>query len=279
MQVKQVLHIVAGYKNSGTFLKHLYAAQPFKIAVINEGKPEHLLRLMMTSSSPGILDNDHYEIEINVEEKAQLHLTTQGYQRLFSMKKNASQLLKVHAANGASFFYLPHPVVPHKDSDYSAVNNIFLKQEHNLIWLEILTCGRKLSGEEFTFTRFHSVTNIYLNDKLVVKENVLFEPLKMNVHAIGQLEGFTHQSTLLFLNNSANIEAVADACKLILNEAKEILTGISKLPTNGLIIRLLGYKAEELFDLNKKIAGVLQQAIGKTEGVIIGSQAIAERAK
>ena len=50
MQVKQVLHIVAGYKNSKTFLKHSYAAQPFKIANISENKSQNLLRLMMTSS-------------------------------------------------------------------------------------------------------------------------------------------------------------------------------------------------------------------------------------
>ena len=258
MQIKQVLHIIAACKNYKTFLKHSYAAQPFKVTNISEDKSENLLRLMMTSSSPGVLDNDHYEIEFEVKENARLHVTTQGFQRLFTMKKNASQVMNIHVANGASFYFLPHPVVPHKDANFTAINNIFLKKAHHILWSEIITCGRKLSGEEFQFTRFHSVTNIFINDKLVVKENILLEPLKNNIHAIGQLEGFTHQSTLLFINSAVDMDIIGEACKGILIETKEIATGISKLPVNGLIIRMLGYKAEELFNLSNKIATLIQ---------------------
>jgi urease accessory protein len=263
MQVKQVLHIVAGYKNSKTFLKYSYAAQPFKIANISENKSQNLLRLMMTSSSPGILDNDHYLVDIDVEENAQMHITTQGFQRLFTMKENASQVMNVHVANDASFYFLPHPIVPHKDSDFTSVNNIFLKKVHHIVWSEIITCGRKLSGEEFQFTKFHSVTNIFLNERLIIKENVLLEPIKNNIRAIGQFEGFTHQSALLFINSDVDMVFIAEACKQILIKTNEVEFGISKLPVNGLIIRMLGYKGEELFNFNNKIASFIQDFVAK----------------
>jgi urease accessory protein len=263
MQVKHVLHIVAGYKNAKTFLKSSYAAQPFKIANISENKTQNLLRLMLASSSPGVLDNDHYGFEIEVEENARLHVTTQGFQRLFTMIKNASQVMNVHVANAASFYFLPHPVVPHKHADFTSINNIYLKKEHHILWSEIITCGRKLSGEEFQFTRFHTVTNIFINDKLVVKENVLLEPLKNNIQAVGQLEGFTHQSTLLFINNDVEVVFIAEACKRILIEIKNIEFGISKLPVSGLIIRMLGYKGEELFNLNNQLATLIQAFVEK----------------
>jgi len=263
MLVKRVLHIVAGYKNSKTFLKHSYAAQPFKIANVSENKSQNLLRLMMASSSPGILDNDHYQVDIDAEENAELHVTTQSFQRLFTMKENASQAMNVYVGNGASFYFLPHPVVPHKDSDFASVNNIFLKKVHHIVWSEIITCGRKLSGEEFQFTRVHSVTNIFLDEKLIVKENVLLEPLINNIQAIGQLEGFTHQSTLLFINSDVDMVIIEEACKRILIEIKEIEFGISKLPVSGLIIRMLGYKGEELFNLNNKIATLIQDFVEK----------------
>ncbi len=87
--------------------------------------------------------------------------------------------------------------------------------------------------------------------------------MKNNIQSMGQLEVFTHQSTLLFINNDADISFITEACKRILIEKKEIEFGISKLPVNGLIIRMLGYKAEKLFNLNNKIAMLIQDFVEK----------------
>ena len=253
------LHIIAAYKNHMTYLKHSYGKQPFKLANITEEKKCGLLQLMIMSSSPGVLDNDNYSIEISIEENAKVHLTTQGYQRLFAMRNKAAQYMNVRVHDKASFCFLPHPNVPHATSDFSSANNIYLHKNHNLVWSEIITCGRKLSGEEFKFTRYHNVTNVYLNNKLVVKENVLLEPLKKNVHAIGQLEGYTHQSTLLFINDHADMKKISSACKELLSGIEDIIFGISELPINGLICRLLGQKSEKLFNCNNNLALLIQR--------------------
>jgi urease accessory protein len=90
----------------------------------------------------------------------------------------------------------------------------------------------------------------------VIRENVLLEPLITDVLALGQLEGYTHQSTLLFINDKVGTEKISAHCNEILSGGKDIAFGISGLPVNGLIIRVLGYKAEQLFDLNNKIASI-----------------------
>ena len=115
---------------------------------------------MITSSSPGILNNDDYKIRIKIEDNAKVHLTTQGYQRIFSMKNTASQHMNIFMDDNASLYFLPHPSVPHAKSSFSSVNNIYLSDHHHLIWSEIITCGRKLSGESFEFLRYHSLTNV-----------------------------------------------------------------------------------------------------------------------
>ena len=259
MPLDNHLHITAGYKNDRTFLKRCFYKQPFKLANITESKSDGLLRLMITSSSPGILSNDDYKIGFEVEENANVHVTTQGYQRIFTMANAARQSMKVHVANNGSFTFLPHPNVPHKGSSFSSFNNIYLQKKHNLVWSEIITCGRKLSGEEFKFTRFQNVTNVYLNNKLIVKENVLLEPAKRNIHAIGQLEGFTHQSTLLFLNDVINMEEIMKEGNELLSGIEGITFGISSLSVNGIIFRVLGFKGEQLFNCNNKLAALIQQ--------------------
>jgi urease accessory protein len=261
MQVNSQLHIIAGYKNHKTYLKECYSKQPLKLANITEEKTGSLLQLMIMSSSPGVLDHDNYSIEVVIEEDAKVHLTTQGYQRLFTMSNQASHRMNVHIHNNGSFCFLPHPNVPHAASNFSSANHIYLNKYHNLIWSEIITCGRKLSGEEFQFTRFHNVTNVYLDKRLVVKENVLLEPLTKNVHAIGQLEGYTHQSTLLFIHDHAEMKKISEACMELLSGVEDITFGISALPVNGLILRLLGQKSEKLFNCNNQLALLIQHLI------------------
>ncbi len=53
------------------------------------------------------------------------------------------------------------------------------------------------------------------------------------------------------------MEKISAGCHEILSGKEEITFGISMLPVNGLIIRMLGYKGEQLFDLNNRIASFI----------------------
>lgn len=251
--MKAKLHIRAACRNGSTWLKNAYYTPPLKIADITENKTGKL-RLMLMSSSPGILDEDSYDIQIELEEKSALALQTQSYQRLFSMKKNACQQMKVIMAEGSSFHYVPYPVVPHKHSDFSAVNKIYLSSDCTLIWGEVLTCGRKLNGEVFELTRYQSIIEIYLSGRLIIKENLLLQPATIPVDRLGQMEGYTHQASLIYLNCNMAPKNLIEAIGTSLSMQHNITFGITAAPANGIIIRLLGYQAEQLHHCLIKIA-------------------------
>jgi urease accessory protein len=261
MPLKHQLQIRAAFKNGATFLKDSFHTQPFKLANITEDKKEGILRLMITSSSPGVLNNDQNHFDITIEENASIHLTTQGFQRIFSKATAASQSVHIRLGNQASFIFLPHPVVPHAASQYVSTNHIEIQKTHHLVWSEIITCGRKLCGEEFKFTKFQNITQIYLDGKLAIKENVVLEPSREPLHTMGLLEGFTHQSTLLFLNDAYDMSPVAIEGNRFLSEKEDIIFGISRLPVNGLIFRMLGHKGEQLFEFNNKVALLIQRVM------------------
>lgn len=254
------LHIQAARTNNTTYLKKCYCTTPFKVANITEDKKDITLKLMLMSSSPGILDGDAYNIKIEVQEKASLQLHTQSYQRLFTMKEQATQQMEIQLEAGASFCFIPHPAVPHEQSGFTARNKIFLSNNCNLIFGEILTCGRKLNGEVFLFSKYHTITEIFMHDKVIIKENLLMQPSLIDVNAIGQLQGFTHQASLIYLNEQADIKKTNETVMEIFSNQKNISIGITAAPINGIVVRLLGQKAEQLFDCLKMIAGCLPQS-------------------
>ena len=216
---------------------------------------------MLMTSSPGILDDDHYQLKIELAEGSSLQLHTQSYQRLFNMKRSAAQLLEVNLGRGSSFCFLPHPSVPHAASAFVAANKIYLTENCCLVFGEILTCGRKLNGEVFQFSKYHNITEIFFRDKLIIKENLLIEPASINMAAIGQLEGFTHQASLIYLHPSADTKQLAGLVNELLSGQKDITFGVTAAVTNGIIVRILGHKAEQLHGCLKAIAILLPQQV------------------
>lgn len=251
------LIIQAELRNGITSLVQNYFTAPLKLANITEDKRAKQLQLMLMSSSPGILDGDEYEIKIEMGEGTELTLHTQSYQRLFDMKSGARQVMEVHLQKGASFIYLPHPAVPHGNSVFVSKNKIYLSDHCRLVWGEIITCGRKLNGEVFQFSKYHNMTEVFMNGKLVIKENLLMQPSLIDPGQIGQLEGFTHQASLIFVDEKTDCATVSNAVYEYLLMQKELIFGVTIVPVNGLIVRLLGYKAAQLYDCLQAINKIL----------------------
>jgi urease accessory protein len=255
--VNAKLIIQAELRNGITCLGQNYFTAPFKLANITEDKRAKQLHLMLMSSSPGILDGDEYEIKIEMGEGAELALHTQSYQRLFDMKSGARQSMEVHLQEQASFVYLPLPAVPHGNSVFVSTNKIYLSNHCRLVWGEIITCGRKLNGEVFQFSKYHNITEVFMNGKLVIRENLLMQPSQIDPAQIGQLEGFTHQASLIYVDEKADCTIVSNTIYEYLMLQKEVIFGVTIAPINGLLIRLLGYKAAQLYDCLQAINTIL----------------------
>lgn len=251
------LRIVTGYRNGITFLQEGYYTRPFKLADIGAYRADKALCLMLMTASPGMLDGDDYRIMVTVSKDTRLQLQTQAYQRLYSMQQGAEQHMNVQLQEGAAFSYVPHPIVPHKDASFEGYNRIELAEDCRLVWGEILTCGRKLNGEAFQFKQFHNVTELFYRGKLVLKDNLLIQPARINVIAPGQMEGYTHQATLIYADTRPGAAPVADHLLEILSPEKDIAYGVSQTAGPALVLRVLGHGAEQLFNCLRKIENLL----------------------
>ena len=253
------LHVHAALRGKITYLKKSYFSPPFKLADITEDRRGKWLHLMQMSSSPGILDGDQFDIKIELDENCHLQLHTQSYQRLFSMKTGATQKMEVFLGKGSSFVYLPHPGVPQENSIFTTRNKIFLSEKSELIWGEIITCGRKLNGEIFRFLKYHAVTEVYINNRLKIKENICLIPTEIEIGAIGMLEGFTHQASLIFIRNGTDNNTLIEKIRTYLDTHSDMLFGVTPAPESGLLVRILGNKSEQLMDALKAIAKILKK--------------------
>lgn len=244
------LSITGGFKNGRSYLKDTYYTRPFRVANIGEDKTDPDLYLMIMSSSPGILDTDHQDVEVRMESGCRLLLKSQSYQRLFDMTEGASQKLRVIMAGNSAFSYIPHPVVPHENSVFRSSNKICMDDNCEFLFGEIITCGRKHSGEVFKYTRFQNLTEVFYHRKLVMKDNVLLQPAMVEFNTIGQVEEYTHQATLMYLQTYENrsLAGCIDRIYEMIKEEENVAFGISAAGVPGFVLRILGNGGEQLYN-------------------------------
>lgn len=258
MEMISELKILTGVRSDNTYLKSAYCTRPFKVANVREERTDPVLRLMMMSSSPGMLDGDHYRLDIQVTAGASLQLKTQAYQRLFSMQNGARQEMKVDMAAGSSFTFLPHPLVPHHDAIYNGHTQLYLAENCRLIWGEIVTCGRKLNGEIFRFKKLKNLAEVYLHSKLVLRDHLLMEPENMNLATLGWMEDYTHQASLICFDTrpARQWAQVTEGIAAYLDQQEGVLGGVTVVHENGIMVRLLGHKGEQLFNCQHDLANI-----------------------
>lgn len=249
------LNIICGYKDGRSYLKDTtYFTRPFLVMNISENKTDPSLYLMVMNSSPGILDEDEHDIEMVLETNCRVLLQSQSYQRLYQMKKGAYQQQRIVLQSGSTFSYVQHPTVPHNGSIFKAHTTIEIADDCSLTFGEIITCGRKHSGEVFMFTRFHSLIEIFYNGKLLLKDNVLFQPQLLALNTIGQLEMYTHQASLFYVQTTPrNMEELTDKLDGLLQTEVGLDYGISTPSPCCIVIRILGNGAEQLLNCLQKV--------------------------
>lgn len=264
--MRSSVHISAGIADDSTVLLKSFFTPPFRVADISENRKSEL-RLMLMSSSPGILDGDVYEIKVELGKDAHLQLDTQSFQRIFQMNSGAHQQLEVMIDSLGSLIYLPHPVVPHKDSMFTSTSHFHINENASLVYGEVLTPGRKMCGEIFQFKWFRNLTEIFMGGHLVYRENIFITPHEQNLKGFGMLEGFTHQASWLLIDKNITEDTI-DKINDYLEHQGKITFGITALQVQGFAVRILGHSAEELYDCLKHITSLAD--INKKEIVYAG---------
>ncbi|TDQ56797.1 urease accessory protein [Mesocricetibacter intestinalis] len=249
-----------------TQLEDYFASPPFKVLTLPNYQaywPQGLNAIQM-SSSPGLLGGDELDIEIRLAQHTALSLTTQAFTRVQSMHPDqyAVQHTRITMAPHSRLFYLPHPLVLHKDSALQQTTEIRMGAGCRLIYGEISIIGRVLmNGERFAFRDFNSLLKLYREDKLLLSDRIRWQPASMDLTALIQMENYSHQGSLIYFaidKSAAEIRALQSALQQQLSTSGDILFGLSQLNEEGLMLRAVAHRADELQELFAQASAYLK---------------------
>lgn len=255
-------HLSTQLRGKHSTLDRSFISPPFKLLTL-PAQDDGILRAVQLSASPGLLGGDSLTMEIQLAEHTALALYTQSFTRILSMHPNqhASQHSRINQAANTRFYYLPQPLVLHRDSQLFQRTEIHLNDNCELLYGEIIAAGRILYDEAFAFSRLSSQLHIFYQDQPLIYDNIQWQPQKHALNALGQMEDYTHQLNLFYLHtahSSAQMQAhIEKLYAAISAQATTSLWGITQAHAQGLCLRAISRNAQALQDLQRLATATL----------------------
>lgn len=206
--------------------------------------------IFIISTTGCVVQGDRMCLEINVEENAQGHVTTQSATKVHMMGANyAAQHQKITVERGGYLEFMPDPLILHRDSRFFSETSIEISESASMIYSEILLPGRKYhhEKEQFGFDLFSSCISAVRREsgKKLFTERFILEPKVAGVMGAGINNGFEIFGNVVLLTQPENTLKVRDAIGADVDFANRIAYGATALPNDcGLVFKVLGDTSE-----------------------------------
>lgn len=209
----------------------------------------------------GYVEGEKYRFEITLKDKARSIITTQSSTKVYKCEHNreTKQETKIILKDSSILEYITNSVILYKDAIYKQVNEIYMDDDSTLIYSDGITSGWSKEGESFSYNKALLNTKVYLNNKIVLLDNLLVNPREDDVTGLGYFEGFKNFGTLLVINKNITSDIIQTLKHKVAEEKLPIKFGISELEMNGFVCRVLGNLTQDI----EKAIGICHNYIRK----------------
>lgn len=252
------LSVTTACHGGQTTLENVYFTAPFKI--MHPFYPPKRMQLMVLTASAGIMAGDQQQISYQIRAGSQVEVISQAFEKIHNMEgASASRTIQIKMEKNSLLVYHPQPAIPYKGSAFFSRLEAEIEPGSRLVLCDILTCGRKSSGESFAYRFYENLVQVKRSGHLIYRDYARFHPQEMDMWGMGMYEGYTHllQLTLFgFHWDSSALSSLGD----FLQECPHTTGAFTRLSDTDVAIRVLGNTAQELMDLSSQILSPLWES-------------------
>ena len=234
--------IVLEQKNGKTVISEKRFNGLIKVSPTIHLDSEKISTYFIVGLGGGYVEGEKYKYSITQKEDTRAIITTQSSTKVYKCENNnrTEQETTINLEKNSILEYITDSVILYKNAIYKQVNNIYMDDSATLIYSDGITSGWSKEGDAFQYSNVQLKTNVYLNNKLVLLDNLLVDPKRNDVTKLGFFEGYKNFGTLLVINKNINAQTIEDLRNEIKNLNLPIYFGISELEVNGFVLRVLG---------------------------------------
>jgi len=206
---------------------------------------------ILINTSGGLAGGDRLSLDIGVEGKARLAVTTQAAERAYRSLGAAAEIdVKLSAAAGSTLFWLPQEMILFDGASLSRTIDVDLAADASFLAVESVVMGRKAMGETVARATLRDRWRIRRGGGLVFADDLVFDGAPpRTVATLGAVRAF------------ATIVAVDREPERLLDSLRRVIgaSGGASAWNGKLVARLA---AEDGFELRKALIPALTVLAG-----------------
>ncbi|MFJ4210149.1 urease accessory protein UreD [Paenarthrobacter sp. NPDC089675] len=211
---------------------------------------------VMVNPGGAYLGADLFLVEVEVEDGAELLLTTQSATKIYRTPESfAEQRMTLRLGEGARLELVPDQLIAYREASYRQVSHISLRPTSSLVMAEVITPGWSPDGAAFRYEELRLRNEIRVEtdhgSKLLALDNLLIRPPLGDVTGMGFMEGYSHLGSLIVVDPRVNQELAdqLDRAARDYEACSGVSLTISVAGTTGLVMRSLSNSTRELNEL------------------------------
>lgn len=206
----------------------------------------------------GFKANEVFQSDLVVCDNSKAIYTSQAATKVYKDADNegpSRYYVNLSIGNNAYCEYINDSVILYKDARFIQENKFYLTNSSSLYYSEIFSPGYSPDQTKYRYHLMHLNTCLYMDDKLLVYDNLVFEPSICDPSQFGIMDNIDRCGTCYLFNPNINETHLDDIRKLV----KENFTdfpyqiGTSTFDKNGIGIRIL---ANETFQIEKIFSAI-----------------------
>ncbi|KAF9022504.1 UreD-domain-containing protein [Hymenopellis radicata] len=187
--------VVSSHGSRATF-SELSSTYPLKLLSPRAFDDSVALVYLLTYGG-GLVSGDQVNLVVQVASSAKLVLLSQGSTKVFKTRPGrrlatvegdqlstlppTTQNLTFTVSASGGLFLLPDPVTCFRSATYNQIQTFHLAETSSAAILDWITSGRRSLGEEWAFSRYYSVNEIFLDGKRIARDVMLLEDNELNL--------------------------------------------------------------------------------------------------
>ena len=221
-----------------------------------------MAHVFILSPSGGILQGDRYRMDVDLNNNAISHLTTQGATRIYKMNSNyATHLVKIKLKNNSYLEFIPEQIIPYNNSRFYQKTQLNIDESSTVVYSETIVPGRIAMGEMFDFDVCYLKTEGTINKKIQFRDSSLLIPKKQKTQSL-MLFGNNTILTSVYLMTKKPITKINNLINEMFSQLDDICGSSSIMPNNsGVSIRILGNSSEEQKIIIYEILKIIRKEI------------------
>ena len=242
------IKVILEKKNGKTIINDIYHKGVLKVSHTIYLDKEKIPCYFFMHMGGGYIEGESCSNYIELKKGSRCVITTQAPTIIYQSrsKKKCKQYSMINLEEESVLEYILDNTILFKDARYEQNTEIHLHKSSSLIYADGITAGWSPEGENFKYKSVQLKSNVYINNKLVLLDNLIINPSENDVTKLGFFEEYSNFGTLLVINKEINDLVINDLRKIIGELNLPIDFGVSKLEVNGFVLRVLGNLSQHI---------------------------------